>query len=419
MIRMPPSTHGSVGAVLAPSRKRGRARTVAGVCTTLWLVVAGCGGSNDGVAGGDPAVRFDTISGVVHVFNEGGGLWSTDERWSVHRTAQVGSLTASEDETFASVAISTLPGPDGHLFVLDYVASRVLVFTRDGRFVRQVGRRGEGPGEFRAPTGLAIDSRGTIWVADAFGPAYKAFTPSGELLATLRSPVHVTLARQQQLVVRPDGRILDVGVRGTGGGQQLVFTMTDPGDESADTVWSLVMPERGPAASGPVTLGSAFGQVVSGYLESMVWTPGVRGSLWFSGTGGAELVNLSAQGDTLRVVHVAHRPRALTDAEERLVGRAIRERGISEGDLRVVPRAVQFMRVMHDGHLLVFVNDEPSAASSTMEVYDPEGRYLGALELGFGIPRLGVAGLRGDTLVAPMAGPLDATFVVRATIERP
>ena len=85
----------------------------------------------------------------------------------------------------------------------------------------------------------------------------------------------------------------------------------------------------------------------------------------------------------------------------------------------VVPGVVQFLRVTADGYLLVFVKADPVGSASLMEVYDPEGRYLGVVELGFDVPRLGVAGLRGDTLVAPIVGPLDATFVVRAVIDRP
>jgi sugar lactone lactonase YvrE len=384
------------------------------------IVLAACGSTDDTNHPASGSVQFDTIGGVVHVRNEGGGLWRTEDAWVVRRTLQIGSMAGSAEESLSSAVVSTIPGPAGQTFVLDYVASRVLEFDEDGQFIREVGRRGEGPGEFRAPTGMTIDDEGRLWVADAFGPRYTAFAPDGGLEGIYRRPIRATLARQQQMYLGPDGRILDVGVRSSGGGgQALVFTRTNPVDEAVDTAWIVEMPRRGSVGTQPVPPRSAFAQVVRHYLESLVWTLGAKGSLWVAPTGGAQLINLTPEGDTLRVVHVSHRPRALTDDDVNLVDEAVRETGISRSALNIVPDAIQFMRVTGDGHLLVFVKQDAAGAASTVEVYDPEGRYLGVIDLGFEVPELGVACVRGDTLVAPMIGPLETTFVIQAVFERP
>ena len=44
--------------------------------------------------------------------------------------------------------------------------SRILKFTKDGKLIKTIGRKGSGPGEFDAPHGLAIDSKGRLFVAD-------------------------------------------------------------------------------------------------------------------------------------------------------------------------------------------------------------------------------------------------------------
>ncbi len=41
-----------------------------------------------------------------------------------------------------------------------------MLYTRDGRFLRQVGGFGRKPGEFMGPHGLAYDSQGRLFVAD-------------------------------------------------------------------------------------------------------------------------------------------------------------------------------------------------------------------------------------------------------------
>ena len=42
----------------------------------------------------------------------------------------------------------------------------VYVFGRDGKFIRELGRKGQGPGEYANPVSLEISRDGEIWVAD-------------------------------------------------------------------------------------------------------------------------------------------------------------------------------------------------------------------------------------------------------------
>ncbi|HJT79500.1 MAG TPA: 6-bladed beta-propeller, partial [Gemmataceae bacterium] len=44
---------------------------------------------------------------------------------------------------------------------------RVQCFTPEGRFLFGIGSSGKGPGQFARPHGLALDSKGNLYVADA------------------------------------------------------------------------------------------------------------------------------------------------------------------------------------------------------------------------------------------------------------
>jgi iron(III) transport system ATP-binding protein len=57
-------------------------------------------------------------------------------------------------------------GPDGILNVIEYGAGRLSRVSHDGDLLGQTGRTGAGVGEFATPWGLAVDSRGRIFVAD-------------------------------------------------------------------------------------------------------------------------------------------------------------------------------------------------------------------------------------------------------------
>jgi len=42
-------------------------------------------------------------------------------------------------------------------------------FDRDGKFIRQWGSTGKGPGQFTGVKSLAIDAQGNVWYTDITG----------------------------------------------------------------------------------------------------------------------------------------------------------------------------------------------------------------------------------------------------------
>src|SRR5688572_1761398 len=66
-----------------------------------------------------------------------------------------------------------------HLYVLDGGNHRVLVFDANGRFVRSISQKGQGPGELMAPTGMTVTTDGTIVVSDGGRRAYSLFNREG------------------------------------------------------------------------------------------------------------------------------------------------------------------------------------------------------------------------------------------------
>jgi DNA-binding beta-propeller fold protein YncE len=76
--------------------------------------------------------------------------------------------------------------PNGHLFITDgYGNARVLEYTLDGKRVKQWGRLGSGPGEFRLPHAIQIDEEGTIFVADRENGRIEKFDLDGNFLGEI------------------------------------------------------------------------------------------------------------------------------------------------------------------------------------------------------------------------------------------
>jgi len=74
---------------------------------------------------------------------------------------------------------------DGNVYVTDTMNDRVEIFDADGNFLSTFGQNGDGPGYFARPKGIAVDCDGHIWVADAMQDRVQVFNREGELLAYL------------------------------------------------------------------------------------------------------------------------------------------------------------------------------------------------------------------------------------------
>lgn len=72
---------------------------------------------------------------------------------------------------------------NGNVYASDFNAERIWVFDRQGRSRPPVGRKGDGPGEYQAPTGLGIDRRGRLVVRDISRVTYYTTDPRTGTLA--------------------------------------------------------------------------------------------------------------------------------------------------------------------------------------------------------------------------------------------
>jgi DNA-binding beta-propeller fold protein YncE len=73
-------------------------------------------------------------------------------------------------------------GLDGRLYVVDGGNFRVVVFDKAGNFLRSFGSVGKQYGQFARPKEVAVDREGNVYVVDAAFGNFQVFNPDGELL---------------------------------------------------------------------------------------------------------------------------------------------------------------------------------------------------------------------------------------------
>ncbi|UCG50689.1 MAG: 6-bladed beta-propeller [Candidatus Latescibacterota bacterium] len=92
---------------------------------------------------------------------------------------RIGGDTDDEDEFFG-VILQILTDDHGNVYLLDSQLNQVKVFSPDGEYVREFGREGEGPGEFRFASDMFFTADGNIGVLQAAPGKIILFTPEGE-----------------------------------------------------------------------------------------------------------------------------------------------------------------------------------------------------------------------------------------------
>jgi DNA-binding beta-propeller fold protein YncE len=92
------------------------------------------------------------------------------------------------DATHLNRPTDMVISPQGDVFVTDgYGNNRVVHFDKDGKFVKDWGTLGTGPGEFSIPHGITMDSKGLLYVADRNNCRVQVFDQSGKFLGQWRN----------------------------------------------------------------------------------------------------------------------------------------------------------------------------------------------------------------------------------------
>ncbi|ABF45030.1 serine/threonine protein kinase [Deinococcus geothermalis DSM 11300] len=94
--------------------------------------------------------------------------------------AAFGGYGLGEGELLQPVGIAWA---QGHVYVLDGESYQVVVYDRQGRFVRRFGGRGPGLGRFNQPRAIVAAPDGQIYVLDSGNRAVQRFSPQGEYLS--------------------------------------------------------------------------------------------------------------------------------------------------------------------------------------------------------------------------------------------
>ena len=107
---------------------------------------------------------------------------------------------------FARVGLA-LSGPRGEIAVSNSASQEIRIFSRDGRFLRSLGRAGDGPGEFRSLWSFFL-AGDTLFVPDEITSRVTMFRWDGPLMGTYPIAARSAIGRYSVNHRLADGRFV-------------------------------------------------------------------------------------------------------------------------------------------------------------------------------------------------------------------
>jgi DNA-binding beta-propeller fold protein YncE len=182
-----------------------------------------------------PILHYDANGRLIKTFGQGmfvfphgatvdrqGNLWVTDARGDAGKGHQVFKFSPDGKVlmTLGKAGVSgsgpdlfdqptdVVIAPGGDIFVTDSHRdgknNRVVRFTSSGRFVKEWGKKGSGPGEMSEPHTIAMDSRGRLFVGDRENNRIQLFDQDGKVLGEWRQfgrPSGIAITRDDTIYV--------------------------------------------------------------------------------------------------------------------------------------------------------------------------------------------------------------------------
>ncbi len=395
-------------------------RSAAGAALLLGALVA-C--DRPHLANRGAEVVRDTVDEVERVRNLGGRVWA--DGVTVDEDLRIGVLTGDEALMFGDV-VEMAVASDGRFFVFDRQVPALRVFDASGQFVRTIGAKGRGPGEYQdAVTGLAIRADGALFAHDVKNRRIVVF--NGTTLAPIAhwpvsSNVYVDHSVTTDTLGNTFVRILTGRPRGDAPWPMGLLRM-GPDGTPLDTIPPPTMREEPTGASGPLSPGKVWTQT------PYVTVVGISGSYEFEirPRDGSGVKRVSRTATPIKV-----------EEDEWVAQEALREWEIRDESPEVLPphtpRTKPFFKgfeVAADGRIWVrksmpgvrstesvprATNGRPSIPfeePTGFDVFEPDGTYLGEVILPIGFRPLWIG---SDRVYGVRPGEQGEELVVRYRI---
>ena len=146
--------------------------------------------------------KIETIDGVKVVHN-----FEPDPEQSFKPIQFIIDLSIGEEEGDENYMFSAPRDIDadsqGNIYVLDFREFTVKKYDSQGKHIKNIGRAGQGPGEFDYPRYLCVSEHGNIYVTELLERKVDVFNSDGEYQKSLNVDRHdqIAITKKEELII--------------------------------------------------------------------------------------------------------------------------------------------------------------------------------------------------------------------------
>jgi len=316
---------------------------------------------------------------------------------------RVGPETGDERFIWPSMASGLAVDGKGHIYVADILGARIIEIDGKGKFVRQIGRKGQGPGEFQNLMSFQIltDGRGAAFENIGIVNNFTYFDAKGNYLKKETTQGMDKILRQAAL--SPDDRwiagivvkvdqanrktIIKSGVFDKQVAQKIDLVqfespLPNPNRFGEADYWAEMLASqfRSPA-KGLIgfTAFDAQGNLytaVAGKYEVSKWDKNLNKTLVF----GRDYERMPLTDEELAAVvePITDQIREnLPDSLKQLISPRTVEKALELAEMPPYKNPVNGLSVMDTGHILVLHDANLPEGWAKVDIFDAEGQYVG------------------------------------------
>lgn len=281
---------------------------------------------------------------------------------TVGQLAEGGSL-------FASIAGVDM-ARDGRLFVLDGINKKIRIFDSAGKLLKELGRTGQGPGEWGTPFIIKLVSENEIMVADAGNRKVVYLDPQGNLTREVSYARNMGLIKLQER----NGQYCaaEMGVEGN----SLAYTIAryDSGFNRLLKFDTLLTPM-------PIS-----GSKINPYDMYFEFCLDSRGNLLYGLSSAYEIKCFDPEGKLFRIIRKEYRPRPITEKDrQEILSQLPETAGVNLKEMLAFPDYFPpFSAFLIDEADRLYVRTFEKGQAPhwyIWDVFDPDGKLIARVEL--------------------------------------
>jgi hypothetical protein len=155
----------------------------------------------------------DTIGDTVRVHTVSGQVWPSDGR--LVSRVDIGVLDGAPEYQFGDVKALAVDDA-GQIYAIDGHGPVIRMYAPDGTYLRDIGREGEGPGEYKRPdSGLVFLPDGTLALRDPGNGRISRYRADGAFVDSW--PLAGSMNTTNPMVATRDGMVVTPVIKNLGG----------------------------------------------------------------------------------------------------------------------------------------------------------------------------------------------------------